>query len=111
MQVIRGCRIMMSWLGHIQEVTVDVVLQDESGGVEPMAKYIFISGFGSDTPPSSLPIIEYLAPHDMPSNSPAVLIALVSQPVMSKHLSVKIMRLKRGVMHMHLRSLNSFVRS
>lgn len=45
------------------------------------------------------PIVEDLAPHDMPPYAPAVLVALVPQPVVAQHLRVVVERLKAAVVH------------
>lgn len=41
------------------------------------------------------PIIEDLTSHDVASHAPAVLIALVPEPVVAKYLRVEVMRLER----------------
>jgi hypothetical protein len=38
----------------------------------------------------------------VPSNAPAILIALVTQVVVPKHLDVKVVNLERGMMDMRL---------
>lgn len=46
-----------------------------------------------------LPVIENLASHDMASYAPAILVSLEAQPIVSQHLSVKVVRLKGRMMH------------
>ena len=41
-----------------------------------------------------IPIIEDLTAHDMTSNAPAVFIPLATEPVVTQHLGVEIMRLE-----------------
>lgn len=46
------------------------------------------------------PVIEDLAAHDVPPNTPAVLITLVAHPIVAEDLGVEVVRLKRGVVDM-----------
>ena len=51
------------------------------------------------------PVVKDLTAHNMPSHTPAVCVALVAKPVMTKNLRVKVVCLKRRVMNMHLGAL------
>lgn len=48
------------------------------------------------------PVVKDLAAKDVSPDTPAVLIALVTQVVMPKHLDVKVVNLERAVMDMGL---------
>lgn len=74
MQTIRRCLGALCRIGTIQKIPVDVMLHYESAGIKP--------------------IIKDLAPHDVPTYTPAVLIALMSQPVVTKDLGVDVVRFK-----------------
>lgn len=50
------------------------------------------------------PIIKNLTPQNMPSNPPNIPIPLLSQPLVPQRLRIKIMHLKRAMMHMRLRN-------
>ncbi len=52
-----------------------------------------------------IPIVENLAPQNVPPDPPAILIPLLNQPIMPQHLRVKIENLKRRMMHMGFRPL------
>lgn len=69
----------------VEQVAVDVVLEDELGRVEP--------------------VVEDLAAHDVPADAPAVLVALVAQPVVTQDLGVEVVRLEGRVVHMALGTL------
>lgn len=69
----------------VEQVPVDVVLEDEAGRVKP--------------------VVKDLAAHDVAADAPAVLVALVSQPVVAQDLRVKVVRLKGGVVHVALGAL------
>ncbi len=71
--------------GLVQEIAVDVVLEDEARRVEP--------------------IIEYLAAHYVPAHAPAVLVAVLPEPVVAQHLGVEIVRLEGRMMHVVLGAL------
>lgn len=73
---------MVRRLALVQEIAVDIVLEDEARGVEP--------------------VIEYLAAHYVPAHAPAVLVAVLPEPVVAQHLGVEIMRLEGGVVHVIL---------
>ena len=51
------------------------------------------------------PVIKDLAAHDVAADAPAVLVALLAQPVVAEHLGVKVVRLKRRVVDVHLGAL------
>ena len=65
---------MMSRFSHIKEITIDIMLKNEAVGIEP--------------------VIKDLAAHDMSANSPAVLVTLVTKPIVAKDLSIEVVRLK-----------------
>ena len=44
------------------------------------------------------PVIKYLTSHNMPTNTPAILIALLPEPMVTQQLRIKIMRLERRMM-------------
>lgn len=46
------------------------------------------------------PVIKDLASHDMPTNTPAILISLLPEPMVAQQLRIKIMRLERRMMDM-----------
>jgi hypothetical protein len=75
----------VSWLVHIQQIAVHVVLHDEARRVKP--------------------VVEDLATHDMSSHAPAVFVALLAQPVVTKDLRVKVMGLVRCVVDVELGAL------
>lgn len=51
------------------------------------------------------PVIEYLAAHDVPADSPAVLIALILKPVVTEKLSVEVVCLVGRVVNVILGTL------
>jgi hypothetical protein len=51
------------------------------------------------------PVVKNLASHNMSPYAPAVLVTFLPEPIMSKDLSIKIVRLERGVMDMSLWTL------
>lgn len=69
----------------VEQVAVDVVLEDELGGVEP--------------------VVEDLAAHDVAADAPAVFVALVAQPVVAQDLGVEVVSLEGGVVHVALGTL------
>jgi hypothetical protein len=75
----------MRRLGIIQQVPVDVVLQDEARGVEP--------------------VVEDLAAHDVAADAPAVGVALVAEPVVAEDLDVEVVGLEGGVVDVELWAL------
>ena len=78
-------RTSLSPLGRIvlvEQVPIDIVLKDELGRVEP--------------------VVKDLAAHDVAAYAPAVLVALVAQPVVAEHLGVKVVRLEGRVVHVAL---------
>lgn len=85
MQVARRSQAPIRLITRVYQIAIDVVLQDELRRVKP--------------------VIEYLATHDMPTDSPAVLVALVLEPVMPKKLSIEVVRLVRRVVDMVLGTL------
>lgn len=46
------------------------------------------------------PIIKNLTAHNMPTNTPAILIPLLPEPMVSQQLGIKVMRLERRMVHM-----------
>ena len=66
----------------IQEIPVNIVLHDEPARVEP--------------------VVEDLAPHDVPADAPAVLVALVAEPVVAEDLGVEVVGLEGGVVDVEL---------
>jgi hypothetical protein len=74
MKIIRRSRVVMSRFSHIKEITIDIMLKNEAVGIEP--------------------VIKDLAAHDMSANSPAVLVTLVTKPIVAKDLSIEVVRLK-----------------
>jgi hypothetical protein len=69
----------------VEQVPVDIVLEDKLAGVKP--------------------VVKDLAAHDVAPDAPAVLVTLVAQPVVAQDLGVKVVRLKRGVVHVALGAL------
>lgn len=69
----------------VEQVAVDVVLENEAGRVEP--------------------VVKDLAAHDVAPHAPAVLVALVAQPVVAQDLGVKVVRLKGRVVDVALGAL------
>ena len=84
MQVIRCCHGSIYRSFIIDQVTINVMLENESAWIEP--------------------VIKDLASHHMPSNAPTVLILLLCEPGMSKHLDIKVKDLETGMMDMKFRS-------
>lgn len=72
----------MCRFSHIEKITVHIMLENETGRVEP--------------------VIENLAAHYVAPNTPAVLVALMTKPVVTEHLGIKIVRLERRVVDVHL---------
>lgn len=72
----------MRGLSHIEEITIYIVFENKSGWVEP--------------------VIENLAAHHVSSNTPTVLITLMTEPVVTEHLSVKVVRFEGRVVDVHL---------
>lgn len=58
--------------------------------------------FQTNAVEQNIPVIKDLTSHDVTSYTPAVLIPLAAQPVMTQHLSVEIMCFKRRVMYVRL---------
>lgn len=85
MQIIRTRLALLRRLAIIQQVPVNIVLHDEAGRVEP--------------------VVEDLAAHDVPAHAPAVLVALVAQPVVPQHLGVEVVRLEGRVVDVELGAL------
>ena len=52
-----------------------------------------------------LPVIEDLAAHDVAPDAPAVGVPLLAEPVVAQHLGVKVVRLERRVVDVHLGAL------
>ena len=72
----------MCGLPHVEEITIHIVFENESGWVKP--------------------VIENLTAHHVSSNTPAVLVALMAKPVVAEHLGIEIVCLEGGVMDVHL---------
>lgn len=85
MQTIRRCPGALRRICIVQQITIDIMLQDEPTRIKP--------------------IIEDLTPHDVSTYTPAVLVALVPQPVVTEDLGVKVVCLKGRVMNMALWTL------
>jgi hypothetical protein len=47
-----------------------------------------------------LPVIKDLTSHNVPPNTPAILVSLANQPVVSQNLGIKVMDLERRVVDM-----------
>lgn len=89
-----GLRV-VRWLRVIDQISIDIVFHDETGGIEPIAREL-ISSYPLSFPPirfapSNLrddlnwvsrrhilyvPVVENLTPQHMPSDAPAVLVPL-----------------------------------
>ena len=85
MQVIRCCHGSIYRCLIVHQVTINVMLENESTWIKP--------------------IIKDLASHHMPSNTPTVLIFLLHEPSMSKHLYIEIKDLETRMMDMEFWSL------
>lgn len=85
MQPVRARLSSLRGVLPVEQVTVDVVLEDKFGGVEP--------------------VVEDLAAHDVAAHAPAVLVALVAQPVVAQDLGVEVVSLEGGVVHVALGAL------
>lgn len=48
------------------------------------------------------PVVKNLTAHDMAADTPAIFVALLAQPVVTKRLCVEVMRFVRRMMHMIL---------
>lgn len=82
MQAIRAGLGPLGRVAAVEQVAVDVVLEDEAGRVEP--------------------VVEDLGAHDVAPHAPAVLVALVAQPVVAQDLGVEVVRLEGRVVHVAL---------
>lgn len=69
----------------VHQIPIDIMLQNEPACIKP--------------------VIKDLTPHNMSANTPTILPTLMPEPVMPKHLGVKIVRLKARMVHMALRAL------
>lgn len=85
MQPIRASLRPLGWILAVEQVAINIVLEDELGRVEP--------------------VVEDLAAHDVAADAPAVLVALVAQPVVAEDLGVKVVRLEGRVVHVALGAL------
>lgn len=91
----------MDRVGLVNQVPINVMLDNELGRIEPGS----LSVNGLILPVHGLsgfkvlmldePVIENLTAHNMPPDPPAVLVALVPQPMVSQQLCIKVMRLER----------------
>lgn len=75
----------MCGLIHIEEITIHIVLKNEAGWVEP--------------------VIEDLAAHYVSTHTPAVLVALMTKPIVTEHLRIEIVGLEGRVVDVHLGTL------
>jgi hypothetical protein len=82
MNAILTRRTLLCRISIVDQIAINIMLQDKPRRIEP--------------------IIEDLTSHDMPSNTPAILPPLVSQPVVPEHLRIEIMRLETRMMDMTL---------
>lgn len=85
MQPIRTSLSPLRRILAVEQVPVDVMLEDELARVEP--------------------VVKDLAAHDVAPHAPAVLVALVAQPVVAQDLGVKVVGLKGRVVHVALGAL------
>lgn len=85
MQVIRRRQRPLRLRRIIQQIPVNIVLHDEAARIEP--------------------VVEDLAPHDVPAHAPAVLVAPVPQPVVAEDLGVEVVGLEGGVVDVELGAL------
>ena len=53
----------------------------------------------------AIPVVENLATHDVSPDAPTVLIAFVTEPIVSQNLCIKVMRFKGWMMDMRLWAL------
>lgn len=79
MQVIRRRLILVRRLVHRKQITINIVLQNETRRVKP--------------------VVKDLAAHDVPPDAPAILPPLMAQPVVAEDLGVEVVRLKGRVVH------------
>jgi hypothetical protein len=75
----------VGWFGIVHQVAIAVVLHDEAGWIEP--------------------VVEDLTSEHVSTHAPAVLVALLPQPVVTQHLGIEVVRLVRGMVHMVLGAL------
>lgn len=80
MQIVRTGQCPLRRIIRIQQIPIDIVLHHEPTRIKP--------------------VVKDLTPHDVPPHTPAVLITLVSQPVVAQHLRIVVVRLEAAVMHM-----------
>lgn len=78
-QIIRTSQRPLRRIVDIQEISINIMLHHESAGIKP--------------------VIKDLAAHNVPAHAPAVLIALVPQPIMAQYLRIVVVRLKATVVH------------
>lgn len=79
MQIVRTSQRPLGRIIDIQEISINIMLHHKSTRIKP--------------------VVKDLTTHNMPSHAPAVLIALVPQPIMTQHLSVVVVRLEAAVVH------------
>lgn len=79
MQVVRTSQCPLRWVIDIQQISINIMLHHEFARIKP--------------------VVKDLATHNMPSHAPAILIALVPQPVMTQHLGIVVVGLKAAVVH------------
>ena len=97
--IIRGERY-NRFLGAVHQITIGVVFENEVGRIEPI--HFSVSSVELKL---HIPVIKNLTPHNMSTHSPAVLVPLMTKPVVPQKLGIKVMRLKRRMMNVAFRSL------
>lgn len=103
MKIVRRSKASIRNVAGVHQVAIHIMLHDEARGVKPSnvsnPAYIRIQWT------KHAPIIKDLASHDVPSNTPTVLVAFLAKPVVAQNLGVEIDRLKRGVVDVRLGAL------
>ena len=95
----------MSRLAHVEQISINVVLHDEARGIKPGHEDLVVSSAVVSDPRRVIsPVVKDLTAHHMSSDTPAVIIPLVPEPVVSENLRVKIVRLVGGVVDVPFRS-------
>ena len=93
------CSINRSLL--IDKIAINIMLENKTTRIEPIS----ISTEPSPNYNGNIPIIEYLTSHHVSPNAPAILIVLLRQPRMTKHLNIEVKYLEARMMDMGFRPL------
>lgn len=110
-QSIRRSRHAVCRFRHVEQIAIHIVLHNEASRVKPVFKLFSVSSHDAvitaqicpgECGRRNSPIVKDLTAHDVPANTPAVLVALLAQPIVTQDLGVKVVRLERRVVDVHL---------